>query len=407
MSDRLDDLRPRPIDDTVTLDQIEDARPSVAATRARGGWWLPVGGAAAMGVLAFAWLATSRDHRAETGALPDSGSVSARQSVASATPPADLASVEAAGRGGFVPPPVVATPNLGPMPAVPPFAVPLPQPAPGSISPAAVAAQLRAPTLVVDFAETDVGPSAATGAAATGTPAGPPPTGQTGPGGRAGAQAAAGGLNADEQFASRVSAQQPEKSQAVQLHHRATLIPQGSTITGVLETALNSDLPGYTRAVVSRDVRGFDGSEILIPRGSRVIGEYKSAVAQGQTRAFVIWTRVIRPDGASIQIASSGTDPLGRAGLAGKVNTHFFERFSGAIPLSVIDAGVENLANRSNNTSIVIGSSGSGVGDAATASLSALVPAVIPPTIKVAQGAPIRIFVARDLDFSTVQRSEP
>ena len=175
----------------------------------------------------------------------------------------------------------------------------------------------------------------------------------------------------------------------------------------MLETALNSDLPGYTRAVVSRDVRGFDGSEVLVPRGSRVIGEYKSAVAQGQTRAFVIWTRIIRPDGASIQIASSGTDPLGRAGLAGKVNTHFFERFSGAILLSVIDAGVENLANRNNNTSIVIGSSGSGVGDAATASLSALVPAVIPPTIKVAQGAPIRIFVARDLDFSTVQRSEP
>ncbi len=192
----------------------------------------------------------------------------------------------------------------------------------------------------------------------------------------------------------------------MQLHHRATLIPQGSTITGVLETALNSDLPGYTRAVVSRDVRGFDGSEILIPRGSRVIGEYKSAVAQGQTRAFVIWTRVIRPDGASIQIASSGTDPLGRAGLAGKVNTHFFERFSGAILLSVIDAGVQNLANRNNSTSIVIGSGGGGV-DAATASLSALVPAAIPPTIKVAQGAPIRIFVARDLDFSTVQRSEP
>jgi type IV secretion system protein VirB10 len=262
----------------------------------------------------------------------------------------------------------------------------------------AVAVNGHTPTLVVDFAEGDTAttPAGTAAAAGTATPTGAAAALKPGTTGSS-------GLNADEQFASRVSAQEPEHAQATQLRHRATLIPQGATITGVLETALDSDLPGYTRAVVSRDVRGFDGSQVLIPRGSRVVGEYKSAVAQGQTRAFVIWTRVIRPDGVSIQIASSGTDPLGRAGLAGKVNTHFFERFSGAILLSVIDAGVENLANRNNNTSIVIGSSG----DAATASLSALVPAAIPPTIKVAQGAPIRIFVARDLDFSTVQRLEP
>lgn len=393
MTDRLDDPRSRPVETARTLDELEDARPAVAAARARGGLWLTVGGAGALAVLAFFWLATNRDHRVEDGALPSSGTVAARETVASAPPPTDLALEEAAGRGGQValatpaPPPVFsAPPPVGP---APPPAVLMGGPVPNG----------RSPTLVVDFAATDA--TAAPPSNSAGAPANPPPAGAQAGAARPGAPGGQG-LNGDEQFANRVSAQEPEHAQATQLHHRATLIPQGTTITGVLETALNSDLPGYTRAVVSRDVRGFDGSEILIPRGSRVIGEYKSAAAQGQTRAFVIWTRVIRPDGVSIQIASSGTDPLGRAGLSGKVDTHFFQRFSGAILLSVLDAGVQNLANRNNNTSIVIGSSG----DAATASLSALVPPAIPPTIQVKQGSAIRIFVARDLDFSTVQRSE-
>ncbi len=392
MSDRLDDPRAPPAEAAPTLDQLEDARPAVAASRARGGLWLTIGGAAALAAIAFVWLATNRDHRAEDGALPTSGSVAARDTVASAPAPEDLSLEEAAGRGGPVVATVTAPPPVfsAPPPAVaitPAQGVPIGGPTAG-----------RTPTLVVDFAASD---AAETPTGEKKTPGTPPPSGTEASGAKPGTPGGQG-LNADEQFVNRVSAQEPEHAQATQLHHRATLIPQGATITGVLETALDSDLPGYTRAVVSRDVRGFDGSEILIPRGSRVIGEYKSAVAQGQTRAFVIWTRVIRPDGVSIQIASSGTDPLGRAGLAGKVNTHFFERFSGAILLSVVDAGVQNLANRNNNTSIVIGSSG----DAATASLSALVPTAIPPTIKVAQGAAIRIFVARDLDFSTVQRSE-
>jgi type IV secretion system protein VirB10 len=388
MSDRLDDPRPRPTETAPTLDALEDARPAVAASRARGGLWLTIGGAAALGAVAFVWLATNRDHRAEDGALPSTGSVAARETVAPGAVPSDVTAEEAALRAG---PAVVAEPEpVVVAPATPPMAVALPKAMPGG----APGVGGRAPTLVVDFAAME---AATPPAAAAGTPGAAPATA-----GAAGAAKSGTGLNADEQFASRVSAQEPEHAEAIQLHHRSTLIPQGTTITGVLETALDSDLPGYARAVVSREVRSFDGSQVLIPRGSRVIGEYKSAVAQGQTRAFVIWTRVIRPDGVSIQIASSGTDPLGRAGLPGKVNTHFFERFSGAILLSVVEAGVQNLANRNNNTSIIIGSSG----DATTASLAALVPTAIPPTIKVKQGAAIRIFVARDLDFSTVQASE-
>ena len=156
--------------------------------------------------------------------------------------------------------------------------------------------------------------------------------------------------------------------------------------------------------MVSRDVRSFDGRTVLIPRGSRVIGEYRSGAALGAARAFVIWTRILRADGASIQIGSSGADELGRAGLAGKVDRHFFERFSGSILLSVINAGVAAISGTP-STQVVIGSTQDA--SAVASSAQAFAPAQISPTIKVAQGTAIRIFVARDLDFSPVEGVRP
>ena len=248
----------------------------------------------------------------------------------------------------------------------------------------------RAPVLVVDLANA----SADSGQAPASTPAGGKPADAARP-------AAASGLNADEQFAARVeTGSEPEHARATRLREPSTTAPQGTIIPAVLETALNSDLPGFARAVVSRDVRSFDGSNVLIPRGSRVIGEYRSAVALGQSRIFVVWTRVLRPDGGSIEISSGGGDTLGRAGLAGKVDRHFFEQFSGAILLTVLNAAAYAAAAGNSSTAVVVnsGSTTGGLGGAG----SALTPAAIPPTIKVAQGTPIRIFVQRDLDFTPV-----
>jgi type IV secretory pathway VirB10-like protein len=240
---------------------------------------------------------------------------------------------------------------------------------------------------VVDLAEPAAGgaPAASAAAAKEGT--------------AASGKAAPSGLTADEQFAARVeTGREPDHARATVLRDKGSVVAQGAMIPAVLETALDSDLPGFARAVVSRDVRSFDGLAVLIPRGSRVIGEYRPATALGQSRAFVIWTRVLRPDGVSIQIGSPATDPLGRAGLSGTVDNHFFERFSGAILLSVINAGVTALAG-SPSTEVVIGSSQDATGVAAAA--SAFAPANIAPTIKVPQGAPLRIFVARDLEFAS------
>ena len=166
-------------------------------------------------------------------------------------------------------------------------------------------------------------------------------------------------------------------------------------IPAVLETAIDTDVPGFARAVVSQDVRSFDGSRVLIPRSSRLIGEYKSATQAGQRRAFLMWTRLIRPDGVSIAIASPAADFTGQAGVSGQVNSHFFSRFGSAILLSVL-GGASSLATAGASTVIV-----SGAGQSA-ASAAIQSNGNRGPTIKVRQGEPIRVFTAKDLDFSTV-----
>lgn len=88
------------------------------------------------------------------------------------------------------------------------------------------------------------------------------------------------------------------------------MVPEGTLIPGILETAIVSDLPGQIRAIVSEDVYSFDGRRVLIPTGTRLIGEYQSEITQGQNRIFVIWTRMLRDDGVSVRLNSIGADSL-------------------------------------------------------------------------------------------------
>jgi len=208
------------------------------------------------------------------------------------------------------------------------------------------------------------------------------------------------------------------------------LVAQGTMIRGFLETAINTDLPGMVRAVVREDVRSLDGGRILIPKGSRLIGEYKSGLARGQKRIFVVWSRVIRSDGLSAEIASPGADRLGRAGLTGEIDTHFWERFGSAIMLSVIGGAAEYVSAlgdtatesaRSISTvdpitgavttittepsrtaaearSIAAEKSSAILQDIANEAFKET--SKIPPTIYVAQGESIIVYLRRDLDFS-------
>jgi type IV secretion system protein VirB10 len=179
---------------------------------------------------------------------------------------------------------------------------------------------------------------------------------------------------------------------ATKLSEPANTVVQGTLIPAVLETAINTDVPGYARAVVSQDVRSFDGSKVLIPRSSRLIGEYKAATQAGQRRAYLMWTRLVRPDGVSIALASPAADFTGQAGIGGQVNSHFFSRFGSAILLSIL-GGAGSLFSGGASTVVVSGGQ-------SAASVAAQNDGNRGPTIKVQQGQPIRVFTARDLIFS-------
>ncbi|MFT4025553.1 MAG: TrbI/VirB10 family protein [Novosphingobium sp.] len=202
------------------------------------------------------------------------------------------------------------------------------------------------------------------------------------------------GLSDTEAFGSRLGGVGVETASATRLADPTNTVTQGTLIPAILETAIDSDLPGYVRAVVSEDVRSFDGKRVLVPRSSRLIGQYKSGLTAGQTRAYVMWTRLIRPDGVSVALASPAVEYSGRSGLSGEVNSHFFKRFGAASLLSVI-GGLGAIA--SSGASLVISSAGTSAASAAVQR-----DGQIPPTIRVAQGQPIRVFTARDLDFSGV-----
>jgi type IV secretion system protein VirB10 len=271
----------------------------------------------------------------------------------------------------------VAPPPAPIQPVAPPAApVALPAPPPGA---ALDPNQSRAAPMIID--NTGGGGPIVAAAAPSGPAQPAAPAGQT-------------LLTADEQFVQRAGVDAAPSARASSLADPAWTVAQGTIIPAVLETALNSDLPGYARAIVSRDVRGFDGAKVLVPRGSRLIGQYKSGVAVGQSRAFIIWTRLIRPDGVSVQLASPVMDVGGEIGLRGKVNRHFLERFGSAVLLSTV-GGLSTAAGGSSSATLVIGA------EAQSAAAMALqTDGKIPPTLRIPLGTPIQVFTARDLDFS-------
>lgn len=285
--------------------------------------------------------------------------------------------------------PVAAAPALAPEAVTPPTPaaaapaqVARPDPAPQPVlaaqpQPGLAANPYANPTVVYD-----AGTSPATLAVAEPRAAGEAAGGSTG--------------NAASDFASRIGGVGGAPAQARAMVNPATTVTQGTLIPAILETAIDTNVPGYVRAVVSQDVRSFDGTKVLVPRSSRLIGQYQSGLQNGQKRAYVIWTRLIRPDGASVNLASPAIGFDGTTGLAGKVSGNsFFKRFGSAMLLSVV-GGVGSLATGGAAGVLIGGASSSAAATAAQQDGQR------GPTVRVRQGEPIRIFTARDLDFSSV-----
>jgi type IV secretion system protein VirB10 len=186
---------------------------------------------------------------------------------------------------------------------------------------------------------------------------------------------------------------------AAVLPTRRFLLPKGAFIDCTLETAIDSTLPGMTTCITATDTFSADGTVVLLERGTKLVGETRGEVAQGAARVFVLWTEARTPTGVVVPLSSPGTDELGRSGIPGEVNRHFWDRFGAAILLTVINGAVQGAVNRENSGgSVVVSPAGST--DVMTEVLRGTIS--IPPTVTEAQGARIQVFVARDVDFRPV-----
>lgn len=350
----------------------KDIRPSVAATTRQMPIWVFVGVAAVAAIALFAVLDSRRrslaapavaTHTAEPGAFAAPPALVIPPVYAPAPMPVSSPTPQA-----------IAAPQAAPAPPSPTRLAPAPEPmAPYMQQPQPQMARApdpfrtdSSPMLVIDQgvqARRDAPASEAQGDAAT----------------RRGQQAG--------------QPRDTSRARASALSNRSTTVVQGTLIQAVLESGLDSTRAGFARAVVARDVRGFDGSRVLIPRGSRLIGEYDAENSAGQKRALINWTRLIRPDGVTIAIGSPIADTLGRTGIRARVNTHFFEQFGGAILQSVLDIGV-NLASREAGAPAIYAFPGSNI------TAQAIRPQQVTPTLTVKPGTSVSVFVARDRDVT-------
>lgn len=185
------------------------------------------------------------------------------------------------------------------------------------------------------------------------------------------------------------------QARAARLPDRNFLIVAGAAIPCILQTAMDTATPGYVSCLIPRDVLSDNGAVVLMEKGTKVLGEYRSSLRPGQRRLFVLWTRAVTPAGVAISLASPAADPLGRAGFDGDLDTHFWDRFGGALLLSIVDDGAYAVAGRDTGSATARLPS-----DAAGIALQNSIN--IPPSLRKPQGSEVSIFVAQDFDFSGV-----
>jgi type IV secretion system protein VirB10 len=178
------------------------------------------------------------------------------------------------------------------------------------------------------------------------------------------------------------------------------LLPKGAFIDCTLETAIDSTLPGMTTCVMATDTFGANGQVVLLERGTKLIGETRGQVQLGSARVFVLWSEARTPAGVIVPLASPGADELGRSGLPGTVDNHFWQRFGAAMLVSVIDGAVQSAVQSSRGGSGTVIVDPSGTQGVMTEVLKGTIN--IPPTVMKQQGDRIQVLVARDLDFRSV-----
>ena len=200
------------------------------------------------------------------------------------------------------------------------------------------------------------------------------------------------------------------KVQAGLLGDRNLILPKGRTIDCALTVRVINEVAGMASCVLNSDVYSDNGRVVLLERGSEAVGEYAATMAQGQRRLFLLWTRVKTPTGVVINLNSPAADALGTSGLVGIVDNHWWDRLGAAFLLSLVQDGIGLATAAQANTS---GAQSLGIYQHSATTGNRMAELILQSTINIKptlyknQGDRGTIFVARDLDFSTVYELQP
>lgn len=192
----------------------------------------------------------------------------------------------------------------------------------------------------------------------------------------------------------------------VGLVNQTTTLMKGTRIACVLESAIQSELDGFTSCVVRDDVYSGNAKTLLIEKGSRITGYYSGDVKNGANRIQIVWDRIITPFDVSIALNSPTTDRLGASGAVGDVDNRWGLRIGSALLVSLIGDSLELLAddeNSGSNNVYVEGETRDTVQNLAEQILEKNID--LPPIISIKNGETIMIYVVDDIDFSGVYKT--
>ena len=293
--------------------------------------------------------------------------------------------------------PAVAAQPTPPMPAA------MPMPTPGNAVAFGGHRQLPNPSPIMSY-EDRAAPPVVPPVQEDGSSVSRPRSGEPGavPGGLL-----AGAPTAEDSLSTRLRPSRIAAARASVLQHPELTVPVGTRIPCLPEMPIDSTVAGFFSCITPVDVRGSTGTVVLMERGTRIVGEVRSGLARGARRLFVVMTQALTPSGVQMELNSPGADVMGQAGLGGEVDSHFFERFRGAMLLAFLDTGLQAAATVASNAlndggGVTFNQFQSGGQRASSQALESDVN--IPSSLRRNQAEPLTVFVARNLDFSDVYR---
>ena len=240
-------------------------------------------------------------------------------------------------------------------------------------------------------------------------------------GGEGSAPAETPGMITPESYAQAMMAMQgrqrqparPEVASAQPIANPDTLLVRGTYIRCVMETRIITDVPGFTSCVVTEPVYSINGRRLLLPKGSKISGTYRSDNIAGP-RVSVVWDRITTPNGIDINMASPGIDNLGAAGHPGDLNEHWGGRIASALLISMISDAFKYAGAKHGPAGSTVTNSGNEIVQPYESNTARAMERLAgqalergasrPPTVTINQGSLVNVYVAKDVDFSVVLR---